>query len=89
VKIHKDFRLIATANTLTFSEQYNTRQPLDLATLARFDIITYDLTEAELAIRYGLENILKVNTENLTPREVERLVRKLKIEGDKNELHSL
>lgn len=56
VKVHPDFRLIATANTLSYSEDYNGRSPLDRATLKRFSLLFYDLTKAEVAIRYGFED---------------------------------
>lgn len=55
VKVHHDFRLIATANTLNYSEDYNGRSAMDRATIKRFSILFYDLTQAEIAVRYGFE----------------------------------
>lgn len=55
VKVHPNFRFIATANTLMYSEDYNGRSAMDRATLKRFSILFYDLTKAELAVRYGFE----------------------------------
>lgn len=83
VKIHDNFRFIATANTLNYSEDYNSRSPMDKATISRFNIIEYNMKEYELAIRYGLDYISKISTKNKVPREIEREVIKLRI---KNEL---
>jgi MoxR-like ATPase len=87
IPIHKDFRFIATANTLEFDESYNARSPLDKATLARFDKIEYGMQPHELAIRYGINYIKGIDKiEKLTPREVSRLVIKAKIkQGVDNE----
>ena len=90
VDIHKDFRLIATANTLEYSDVYNGRSKLDKATLTRFKIVQCDLEAHHLAIRYGLEHISALEKDNnikfdrLTPREIERLVveRKIKLEQE-------
>ncbi len=77
IDIHQDFRLIATANTLEYSDTYNGRSKLDKATLARFDIINYNLDEHHLAIRYGLDYIKDIkDIDRLEPREIERLVTK-------------
>lgn len=56
VKVHEDFRFIATANTLMYSEDYNGRSAMDRATIKRFSVLFYDLTGAELALRYGFED---------------------------------
>ncbi len=83
VKVHKDFRMIATANTLTYDETYNARSPLDKATRARFKEIEYSLEEHELAIRYGLKYIKKINNiDRLTARDVARQVIDLKIKEE-------
>ena len=90
VDIHKDFRLIATANTLEYSDVYNGRSKLDKATLTRFKVVQCDLEAHHLAIRYGLEHISALEKDNnvkfdrLTPREIERLVveRKIKLEQE-------
>ena len=75
VDIHPDFRLIATANTLEYSDVFNGRSKLDQATLSRFKIINCDLEAYHLAIRYGLENIKNIkNIDRLNPRDVERIV---------------
>lgn len=58
VKVHPDFRFIATANTLIEDEDYNGRSAMDKATLSRFCIIFYDLAPAEIALRFGLENTI-------------------------------
>lgn len=55
IKAHPDFRFIATANTLMYSEDYNGRSAMDRATIKRFSVLFYDLTKAELAVRYGFE----------------------------------
>jgi len=84
VKIHPEFRLVATANTLEYSEEYNSRSPMDKATKARFDVIQYDMEKHELAIRYGLNRIKDIpNIDRLTPREVSRLVTKMKIKEER------
>ena len=81
VEIHEDFRLIATANTLEYSEEYNARSPMDKATKARFKIIKYDMKPQELSIRYGLKYVKQIaNIDRLTPREVEGQVIDMKIE---------
>jgi len=82
VPIHPDFRLIATANTLEYSEQYNSRMPMDKATLDRFHIINYDMKDHHLAIRYGLDYIKQIETKDKTPRQIEREVRQLKIHNE-------
>jgi len=83
VKIHKDFRMLATANTLEYDETYNARSPMDKATIARFEIIRYDMENYEMALRYGLKYIRKVDKmERLTPREIARQVNKLKIKEE-------
>lgn len=82
VPIHSDFRLIATANTLEYSEQYNSRMPMDKATLDRFHIINYDMKDHHLAIRYGLDYIKQIETKDKTPRQIEREVRQLKIHNE-------
>ena len=83
VEVHKDFRLIATANTLEYDEQYNARSPMDKATLARFHIIKYNLKDYELALRYGFNYVKTIDTTTLTPREVQRAVTRLKIKESK------
>ena len=81
VKIHPEFRFIATANTLEYSEEYLGRSPMDKATLARFYTINYEMAPVDLAIRYGLNNIKKIEgVDRLTPREIAREVRKIRIE---------
>lgn len=83
IDIHPDFRLIATANTLEYSDVYNGRSKLDKATLARYKIIKYDLEDHHLAIRYGLENIKDIqNIDRLEPREIERIVTEKLIEKE-------
>lgn len=85
INVHPDFRLIGTANTLTYDDQYNSRNPLDMATIARFDVIQYGLTQIELSIRYGLQHITSISDiEDKTPREIERIVRKLQIKEQTN-----
>lgn len=80
VKVHEDFRFIATANTLEYDEQYNARSPMDKATRVRFDAIEYTMEDYELALRYGLKYIRKIkNIDRLTAREVSRAVNKLMI----------
>jgi len=75
IDIHPNFRLIATANTLEYSDVFNGRSKLDQATLSRFKIINCDLEAFHLAIRYGLENIKDIrNIDRLNPRDIERLV---------------
>lgn len=82
IKIHPDFRVIATANTLEYSEEYNSRMPMDKATLDRFHIIHYSMEDHHLAIRYGLDYIKQIQTKDKTPRQIEREVRQLKIHED-------
>lgn len=83
IDIHPNFRLIATANTLEYSDTYNGRSKLDKATLARFDIINYELDPHHLAIRYGLDYIKNIkDIGRLEPREIERLVTKQMIEKE-------
>ena len=83
IDIHPDFRLIATANTLEYSDTYNGRSKLDKATLARFDIIKYNLDEHHLAIRYGLDYVKDIKEiDRLEPREIERLVTKQMIKKE-------
>jgi hypothetical protein len=52
---------------------------MDAATLKRFHTINYDLTHAQLAIRYGLEYVKGIDLTNMDPRDVERHVRQTKI----------
>lgn len=81
VKIHKDFRIIATANTYgEYSEEFNARAPLDKATLARFTAIECNLEEHHLAIRYSLKYVSKITVGNKHPRDVEREVRRMMID---------
>jgi len=81
VKVHEDFRLIATANSLEMSEEYNARIPMDKATKARFKIIEYNMEAVDLAVRYGLEYIKKIpNIDRLTTREIEDMVIDMKIQ---------
>lgn len=83
VDIHPNFRLIATANTLEYSDVYNGRSKLDKATLARFKHIEYNLENHHLALRYGLEHIKDIkNIDRLEPREIERLVTEAIIEKE-------
>ena len=85
VDIHPDFRLIATANTLEYSDVYNGRSKLDKATITRFKIIKCDLEPHHLAIRYGLDYVKDIqNIDRLTPREIERIVVEKKIAEEKN-----
>ena len=89
IDIHPDFRLIATANTLEYSDTYNGRSKIDKATLARFDIIKYNLDEHHLAIRYGLDYIKDIkDIDRLEPREIERLVTKQMIKKELNDNQS-
>ena len=75
VDIHPDFRLISTLNTLEYSDVYNGRSKLDMATITRGKIINADLEEHHLALRYGLDYIKNIkNIDRLTPREIEREV---------------
>ena len=88
VDIHPNFRLIATANTLEYSDVYNGRSKLDKATLARFKHIEYNLENHHLAIRYGLEHIKDIkNIDRLEPREIERLVTEAIIEKELNNVN--
>lgn len=88
VDIHPNFRLIATANTLEYSDVYNGRSKLDKATLARFKHIEYNLENHHLAIRYGLEHIKDIkNIDRLEPREIERLVTEAIIEKEINNVN--
>lgn len=68
VKVHQDFRLIATANTLVRSEDFSARGDFDRATLKRFSLINYTLTPAELAVRFGFNE-----TKNLTDKMTTKL----------------
>lgn len=68
VKVHQDFRFIATANTLMYSEDYNGRSAMDRASIKRFSLVFYDLTKAELAVRYGFE-ATKALMDNLTDKK--------------------
>ena len=89
VDIHPNFRLIATANTLEFSDVFNGRSKLDQATISRFKIINCDLESYHLAIRYGLENIKDIkNIDRINPREIERLVTESIIENELNDSKS-
>lgn len=67
VDVHPNFRMIATANTLVRSEDYNGRSAMDRATIKRFNILFYDLTEVEIAVRYGFENVKNL-TSKLTDK---------------------
>jgi len=83
IDIHPNFRFIATANTLDYSDVYNGRSKLDKATLARFKEIKSDLEEHHLALRYGLEHIKDIaNIDRFEPREIERLVTEKIIEKE-------
>ncbi len=89
VDIHQNFRLLATANTLEFSDVFNGRSKLDQATISRFKIINCDLESYHLAIRYGLENIKEIkNIDRLNPRDIERLVTEAIITKELNENQS-
>ena len=89
VDIHQNFRLIATANTLEYSDVYNGRSKLDKATLARFKHIEYNLENHHLALRYGLEHIKDIkNIDRLEPREIERLVTEAIITKELNDSKS-
>ena len=89
VDIHPNFRLIATANTLEYSDVYNGRSKLDKATLARFKHIEYNLENHHLALRYGLEHIKDIkNIDRLEPREIERLVTEAIITKELNDSKS-
>ena len=57
VKPHPDFRVIATGNTLEFSEEYSARNKQDMAMLARFEKIEYKFTEGDMVQRFGADNI--------------------------------
>lgn len=86
VDIHPEFRLLATANTLEFSDVFNGRSKLDQATISRFKVINCDLESYHLAIRYGLENIKEIkNIDRLNPRDIERLVTEAIIEKELND----
>lgn len=85
VKIHENFRLIATGNTLGFSEDYNARSKLDRATLARFSKIEYNLTLLDLGERWGGKYINQISdVANKEPREIQREVRQLKQKENQN-----
>lgn len=80
VKVHENFRFIATANTLEHSEKFSARAPLDAATQKRFKIIKYNLHEADLAVRYGLKYMKQIKKERgEDARDLERKIRELKI----------
>ncbi len=96
VQIHEDFRFIGTANTdgSVFSEEYSSRNPLDKATLSRCKRIEYDLTSAELALRYGFDEVKTVEESLIathkelrdeTPRDIERMVVEVKIAKETEE----
>ena len=86
VDIHPNFRLIATANTLEYSDVFNGRSKLDQATISRFKVINCDLESYHLAIRYGLENIKEIeDIDRLNPRDIERLVTEAIIEKELND----
>ena len=75
VTIHPEFRLISTLNTLEYSDVYNGRSKMDMATITRGKIINADLEKHHLALRYGLEYVKDIkNIDRLTPREIEREV---------------
>jgi len=69
-----------TANTFNeYSEEYNSRNPLDKATLSRCSIIEYDMKDYHLALRYGLDIIKEIDLKGKTPRDIEREVTEYKI----------
>jgi len=75
VTIHPEFRLISTLNTLEYSDVYNGRSKMDMATITRGKIINANLEKHHLALRYGLEYVKDIkNIDRLTPREIEREV---------------
>jgi len=87
ITIHPEFRLIATLNTLEYSDVYNGRSKLDKATITRGKIINANLENHHLALRYGLEYIKNIkDIDRLTPREIEREVTEqlIKAELDKS-----
>ena len=89
VDINPNFRLLATANTLEFSDVFNGRSKLDQATISRFKVINCDLESYHLAIRYGLENIKDIkNIDRLNPRDIERLVTEAIITKELNDSKS-
>jgi len=91
IEVHPDFRLIATANTLEYNEQYNARSPMDKASLARFHKIKYEMEHHELSIRYGLDYIKRIETtklKKLVAREVEREVIQMRIADEKGEANA-
>jgi hypothetical protein len=83
VVVHEDFRIIATANSIEgYSEEYLARSPFDLATLHSFYTIELD-PMSNLNSTYGDEYISRIdNVSNLTPRQIEREIRKLKIKDE-------
>ena len=68
IEVHPEFRFLATANTLMYSEDYNGRSAMDRATIKRFSTLFYDLTKAELAVRYGFEET-KGLTDKMTDKK--------------------
>lgn len=85
VKIHKDFRFIATGNTVGFSEDYNGRTKMDRATTARFSMIEYNLTLLDIGERWGGSYTKRIkDLENKEPREIQREIRQMKQKESKN-----
>ena len=79
VDIHENFRLIATGNTLGFSEDYNGRSKMDKATIARFSLIEYNLSRLDLGERYGGKHVATIqDISSKDPREIQREIRQLK-----------
>ena len=89
VTIHPEFRLIATANTLEYSDEYNGRSKLDKATITRFSIIDANMENFHLALRYGLKYIKNIaNIDRKSPREIEREVVAQQIQEEIDEQNS-
>lgn len=79
VKIHKDFRFIATGNTIGFSENYNGRSKMDRATTARFSMVEYNLTLLDIGERWGGSYTKRIkDIESKEPREIQREIRQMK-----------
>lgn len=79
IKIHEDFRLIATGNTMGFSENYNARTKLDRATSARFSTVEYNLTLLDIGERWGGSYTKRIkDLESKEPREIQREIRQMK-----------
>lgn len=81
VNIHPDFRLIMTANTYNdYSDEYNSRNPLDKATLDRCAIIEYNMKDYHLALRYGIKYVAQISDlDTKSPRQIEREITNIKI----------